>query len=286
MRKLNGIEALTNTLLNCKRAPILFGILAASLLSLHAQAAVDSSWDFRSSSLGVSSGTWTSTATGGSYSFLGSDSSTTVTISGWTANNDNNSGDNTVGTIQNRDSKLIHYGGGLGMNKSSGDDHEIDNFYYDEFVVFEFSEPVSIASYSFGWVDTDADSTLLAYTDDPEGPNTNAELGLTNSDYVGDLVANGWTAIGHYPGNDTAPQTIDPSGDTANVFSSYWIIGAYLSDITPLLAGGTDKKDAFKLASVGVMKPGDTPPSGETPTPGSVPLIALGLLLLYRKKYK
>lgn len=249
------------------------------------QAAVDISWGLKSSDVGYSSTVSANQATGGNYTYTGSDGSTTVTVSGWAG-----TGTTPSGAINNYNSSLVHYGHGLGQYRSNnGDsDHEIDNLGPDDFLVFQFSEPVSIASYSFGWVDTDADSTLLAYTDSLSGSLSTDQLGLTSSaapggNTIANLVNNGWSAIGHYDGNSTAPQSVDPSADTADVFSSYWIIGAYLSSISPTLYNGTKHKDAFKLASIGVMRDKPGTPNSETPVPASLSLVLLGLFMLRKR---
>ena len=251
-------------------------------------AAVDVTWGLKGQDVSGSNSIYASTATGGTYTYTGNDGDTnasnnvSVKISGWAQHYDDR--------IYNHNSQLIHYGSGLGLYHQYNDgDHEIDNAGYQEFIVFHFDEPVSLSTYSFGWVDTDADSTVLAY--DPNGDGlhtgseTNSDLGLTSSDSVSDLLTNGWDAIGHYEGNSSAPQSIDISSDTADIFSRYWIIGAYLSDITPLLSGGSYKKDAFKLASLGVMREPTDTPDGETPAPSSAYLLLIGLAVFARRKY-
>lgn len=265
-----------------------FSVSSLLFLSSTVNAAVDVTWGLKGQDVSGYNSIYASTATGGSYTYTGNDGDTnagnnvSVRISGWAQNASD--------SIYNHDNRLIHYGSGLGLYHQNNDgDHEIDNWGYQEFIVFHFNEPVSLATYSFGWVDTDADSTVLAY--DPmgdglyNGSETNANLGLTSSDSVSDLITNGWDAIGHYEGNSSAPQNINISADTNSIFSSYWIIGAYLSDITPLLSGGSYKKDAFKLASIGVMKTPNDPPNGETPAPNSAYLFLIGLAVFARRKY-
>ncbi len=260
---------------------------ASLLFSSAVNAAVDVTWGLKGGDVSNNNSIYASSATGGTYTYTGNDgdsntsNNVSVRISGWAQNNNDQ--------IYNHDHRLIHYGSGLGLYHQNNDgDHEIDNWGYQEFVVFHFDEPVSLATYSFGWVDTDADSTVLAY--DPngdghhQGSESNSDLGLTSSDSVSDLIANGWDAVGHYEGNSSAPQNINISSDTSDIFSSYWIIGAYLSDITPLLSGGSHKKDAFKLASIGVMRKSPDTPDGETPVPSSAYLLLIGLAVFARRK--
>jgi len=280
-----------NGITNCIKRVFTAMVSATLLVTFSAYSAVDVTWGLTRSDVGYSSSVYASTASGGDYTYTGNDGDVdlsndlTMTISGWAE-----TGQDPSGGILNYDANLIHYGHGLGLYRSNiGDsDHEIDNLGPDEFIVFRFNEPVSLASYSFGWVDTDADSTLLAYDPNDDGfhddTETNSSLGLTSSDTIGDLVSNGWNAVGHYAGNNTAPQTVDTTTETSDIFSSYWIIGAYLSDITPLLSGGLNQKDAFKLSSIGVMRhtPPDTP-NGEAPIPSSAYLLLLGLAVFGRR---
>ncbi|MGH1374001.1 MAG: exosortase-dependent surface protein XDP1 [Cellvibrionaceae bacterium] len=263
------------------------GLLAAASLALFASlgvnAAVDATWGLKRSDVGYSYSVYASTATGGTYNYVGNDGDSdnsnniTANISGWAE----------TSGIRNYNSNLVHWSGGIGLDRSN-DGHAVDNSGSDEFLVFRFSEPVSISTYSFGWVGNDGDSTLLAY--DPnndgfhDGYESNASLGLQSSQDIGDLISNGWDAIGHYAGNSNNQQTINPSTDTQDIFSSYWIIGAYLSDITPLLSGGLHTKDAFKLSSIGVMRHTPDTPDGEAPIPSSAYLILLGLALLRRQR--
>lgn len=261
---------------------------SAALVAVNVYSAVDVTWGLKRSDVGYSGSVYASTATGGTYTYTGNDgdanpaNNINMTISGWAT-----SGTNPSRGINNHSSSLVHWGGGLGLDRPN-DGHAVDNRGHDEFIVFHFSEPVSLATYSFGWVDQDADSTLLAYDPNNDGfhsgSQTNATLGLQPSETVSDLLSNGWDAIAHYPGNGTAPQSIDTTNETSDIFSSYWIIGAYLSDITPQLSGGLYKKDAFKLASLGVMRrPPDEPPGGEAPIPSSAYLFLIGLAAFGRK---
>lgn len=273
----------TGVRVEIKRA--LLAVTSLMLLSaLSSQAAVDVTWGLKRTDVGYSNSVYASTATGNTYNYTGNDGDSDNTnniianISGWAE----------TSGIENHNSRLVHWGGGLGLDRPS-DGHAVDNSGPDEFLVFRFSEPVSISTYSFGWVGNDGDSTLLAYDPNADGfhsgVESNSALGLESSEDIGDLISNGWDAIGHYAGNSNNVQTINPSNETQDIFSSYWIIGAYLSDITPLLAGGLNTKDSFKLASIGVMRhtPDTPPPSGEAPIPSSAYLLLLGLALLRQK---
>ncbi|WP_439136269.1 exosortase-dependent surface protein XDP1 [Pseudomaricurvus sp.] len=248
-----------------------FGLVVGSTGSL---AAVDPAWDF-TGPYATSSGSTTSNG----MIFQSTNSSLTATVSGWADTSDD-------GRIENFNSELQDFGSsGLGLDRSSRNDgdHEIDNEGHQEFLVFNFSSPVSIAGYNFGWIDTDSDSTLLAY----QGPDS--DLGLTQSDGTEDLVSHGWTAIGHYLGGNNT-YSMDTSGQTGGIYSSYWIIGSYLSDVTAssfnfnVNAG----KDAFKLSSLNAStRPPDTPPpTGEAPAPASLGLLLGGLYLLQRRVKK
>lgn len=255
---------------------MMFGCLIASGLaaaSLNAQAAIDPAWDF--------TGSYSTTSNG--LVFQSTNSSLTATVSGWADTSSYS------GSIRNFNSEVVQYGNnGLGLNRLSQNDgdHEIDNSGHKEFLVFQFSDPVSISGYNFGYIDTDSDSTLLAYQ------GSNNDMGLTTSDGIEDLVDHGWNAIGHYMGNSST-YSVDTSGQTGSIYSSYWIIGSYLSDVSASIFSnsyysnyGDSKKDAFKLSSLSAStKPPGSPPL-ETPAPASLALLLSGLYLLQRRVKK
>lgn len=259
--------SITTKLIGCMTA------CGLALASAHSQAAVDPAWDF--------TGSYSTTSSG--FVFQSTNSSVTATVSGWADTSSN-------GSIQNFNSELVQYGSnGLGLDRRTENDgdHEIDNLGHQEFLVFHFSEPVSISGYNFGYIDTDSDSTLLAYQ------GNNNDLGLSSNDGTEDLVNHGWTAIGHYLGN-SGTYSVDSSGQTSDIYSSYWIIGSYLSDVSANLFSNSrysryadNNKDAFKLSSLNSStRPPSSPPTSEAPAPASLGLLLGGLYLLQRRVKK
>jgi len=173
---------------------------------------------------------------------------------------------------------------GVGARHDDGEtsdwpQHAIDNDNRIESLLFNFAgDKVSLSSTYFGWVNNDSDYSVYAYT----GAGAGSVAGLT---YAG-LTSNGWSLVGHYNSNSSAgSKTID-----TDIFSSYWLIGAY----NGTGSGMDTKKDYFKLKSVtgatcadtpgGRGCGGHTPPGGSVPEPGTLLLVGIGMLGLTRMK--
>lgn len=172
---------------------------------------------------------------------------------------------------------------GVGTRHADGEttsspQHAIDNDNRIESLLFNFAgDKVNLSATYFGWVNNDSDYSVYAYT----AAGAGSVAGLT---YAG-LTSNGWSLVGHYNSNSSAgSKTIN-----TDIFSSYWLIGAY----NGTGSGMDTNKDYFKLKSVtgatcadtpGGRGCGDTPPGGSVPEPGTLLLVGIGMLGLTRMK--
>ncbi len=252
-----------------------------AITSLNVSASV--SWNFKTSSNGDYR---VSSTTSGSYSFSSDSIGAMTTLSAWSAPV---SGPN---QIRNVDSLLAHnqyglvidqdgYGSdGSGYGNSGGDNHAIDNGGTYEFVMFDFAEKqFSLDAFNIGWHGGDSDVTVMAYQGGTTGSQPAADIGGVN---LSGLSANGWSVISHHANPGTGQETVNSNLDT--VYSSYWIIGAYMSAVGTGASTGdsiTDSNwDGIKLAGIsGSVRP----PSNEVPEPSTLILLALGLVVIARK---
>ena len=192
---------------------------------------------------------------------------------------------NTWGGIGNADS-------GTGTYNDNGEgvspEHAIDNDQRYDMALLSFgTTPVKLSSVRVGWAQGDADISVLAYT------GSSAPLiGLKYNQ----LVANGWTVVGTYQNSAAGNVAIN---STANVFGSYWLIGAAnkLATGETKYANATTTNidtsfDYLKLASVtGCIqnstdcKPTSTTPSS-VPEPGTLALFGLAVAgMAVRRKF-
>ncbi|ODV11362.1 MAG: hypothetical protein ABT22_09570 [Thiobacillus sp. SCN 64-317] len=168
---------------------------------------------------------------------------------------------------------------GRDTNEGVSPEHSIDNNGRVDSILFSFTDKVNLTSFSAGWVSTDSDFTVLAYT----GAGNPASL--ANQSYAG-LLSNGWSLIGNFLGG-----TSTGAHDFANnTYSSYWLIGALNTFVggDPAKAGN----DYFKLISLAGCTCDNAPPGtpgcstggggGGVPEPGTLLLMGAGLLGLTR----
>jgi hypothetical protein len=133
-----------------------------------------------------------------------------------------------------------------------------------------FSSSVKLDQMKIGWGGSDTDMTVMAYTGASSFALNTHLVGRT----YGQLMTSGWTAIGHYANVVTDDQTII---NDADVFSSYWLIGAYNPLANPG-AGLSEGNDYVKLMSVTGSFP--STPQISVPEPSSFALIGLALLTM------
>lgn len=186
---------------------------------------------------------------------------------------------------------------GLDANEGISPEHAIDNNGRVDSILFTFTGgAVNLTSFSAGWVQTDSDYTVLAYT------GTGTPASLAGQSYAG-LLANGWKLIGNYNGTGNASNSSDHTTGTGahnfanfnngtttvnNIFSSYWLIGA----LNTFVGGDATKagNDYFKLISLAGCDCSTAPPGtpgcggggNGAPEPGTLLLMSAGFIGLAR----
>jgi hypothetical protein len=177
---------------------------------------------------------------------------------------------------------------GLGVQNTDGVDitdpqHAMDNSGSRDSILLSFSTEINLTKVVNGWVSNyDSDISVFAYVADDgasnKSPTTWLASNSSNPQYS-DLTSQGWKLIGHYGDQDVN----NISAQTTNIYSSYWLIGAYIDTVAGTCVTGTCDRtsttyDYIKPASVS----GAAKPPTSVPEPGSLALLGLGSLLLAR----
>ena len=267
-----------------KLTNIMIGLCATlAMSSLNANASV--SWNFKTASSGDYR---VSSTTSGSYEFTGSGAGAVTTLSAWSAPVSGSSQISNVNSLlaHNQYGLVIDQDGygtdGSGYGNSGGDNHAIDNGGKYEFVMFDFGDKnFSLDAFDIGWRGGDSDVTVMAYQGGTPGSQPAEHINGVN---LSGLAANGWSVISHHSNPGAGPESVNSNLEP--VYSSYWIIGAYMSAVgTGANTGDTitdSNWDGIKLAGItGTIS--SPPPSNSVPEPSTLLMMALGLAVISRK---
>lgn len=282
------------------------GLLAGVALLGSGQAMAEISWSFGGAT--NESATVGNTITKNSNLGSANPGNVTVTAQAWSNTNNGTGGtsnaalgSNTLAGSANYKLETAYlnvYSGGLGvknrdasstsgygdLNDGNSPEHSMDNNQRYDSVLFSFSSAVDLNSVTAGWMQTDSDVTVLAYTGTGGCVGSGTCTSSVNGIKYADLVNYGWSLIGQY---SNLAVNAAKSINAGNVASSFWLIGA----ANALVGGTTDgNTDYVKLLALAGDK--YTPPctpgtpgcggGGSVPEPGTLLLMGAGLLGLSR----
>ena len=166
-------------------------------------------------------------------------------------------------------------GNGVGVGGEADPEHSLDNKSGFEVALLSFDQQVRLESVKAGWMQTDSDIFVMAFTG--SGALT-ATTSLTGGTFK-NLTTRGWTLVGNYADIGTATKTLGTTtGTFENTYSSFWLIGAGAYTSGTGVSLGDSKNDYLKLASVaGTIKPNNGG-GGSVPEPGSLALAGLAFM--------
>ncbi len=266
-----------------------------------------STWDFTHGG-SYSGGYWTS-AYGNTLSYGSDDGSLSVSISAW-ADTDERSGHDGIETaaVSENGYGLLNYNQNTyeksytnwddwyTKRTNAADEHTIDNggtesctkFSYwsgksyncgntqlndTDFLLFEFSEAVSLAGINLGWPTYGSSSLSVGAIGGNSAPSIS---GATWASVASGLM---YKESFNHVGSSYSLAS-NSANNISSTFSKYWLIGAYNSSFGSLLnAAGS----SFKLA--GLTTHG-APEVEEVSAPGTLAIFALGMSLLMMRRKK
>lgn len=172
----------------------------------------------------------------------------------------------------------------LGSYVSNG--QQYDNSYslldYDMALV-SFDTSVELTGINFGWTETDADFTVLAFD---MSKNINSTASTTWADVAG---SGDWITVGHYNYNSGSSYYGINNASSGKISSQYWLVGAYNNIFTGALEtkGSLDAgNDKFKLNKLEGQLTAPTTAPQEVPAPAALGLLLVGALGMYARRNK
>lgn len=242
---------------------VLLGAIGTSVIMISSPVQANFSWTSGSTVLCQAGCTASDTING---------TDITATATGWTTP-DSSIGSSLVSAYSAPDGLKIWSSSGLGVdNPGEGSpNHATDASGQKESILFSFSKSVELTKVTMGWIEGDADFSLLRYTggDSTIAGNTYSDL-VSPSTGSWELVDNYLYSGGYAGGGNTA--TVNPEGKS----SSLWLVAA-LNSAYWTGSSGYLGNDFFKLQSLVATY---TPPSGggSIPEPSTLALMSVSFL--------